>query len=180
VADGNDLGRELQGHLGLAHFGEQQVDDLLARAIAKQLAEGLFVERDAIGIDQFDEVVRGVAGQRREGEARVLADEAVAASLHRGIHVGEVAAAAARNADLFARIGGMIEDQHLAAALAGLDGGHHASCAGAEDDRVVVLHQRGITVFGRFGKGLVRSRRDGAIKAGCAGAMAFLQVLQLL
>ena len=53
-----------------------------------------------------------------------------------GADIGEVAAPAARNADLFARRLGVVDHQHGAAALAGLDRRHHAGSPGAQNDDV--------------------------------------------
>ena len=147
VADAVDPGVEQQGAARLFQLAEQQVDDLLARAVAEQLAQSLFVERDGVLIDQRDEMLRRVAGEGREGIARVAGEEAVAAGFHRGVDVGEVAAPAAGDADLLAGVLGMVEHQHRAAALAGFDAGHEAGGAGAEDDHVIMLHGVGMAVF---------------------------------
>jgi hypothetical protein len=52
------------------------------------------------------------------------------------VDVGEVAAAAAGDEDLFANAVGMIEDEDAATTLTCGDGGHEARCACAEDDDV--------------------------------------------
>lgn len=49
-----------------------------------------------------------------------------------------VAPAAARDADLLGELGGVVEDQHLASALAGLGRAHHAGGTGADHDDVEV------------------------------------------
>lgn len=51
--------------------------------------------------------------------------------------VGEIAAAAAGNADLFAGCGGMIEHENGPTAPAGADGAHHAGSACAKDDHII-------------------------------------------
>ena len=88
---------------------------LPGRAVAEQLPQRLLVPGDAVPLDQRDEVVLGVAGQRRFGEMRIGREEAV----RRAMQVGEVAAPAAGDQDLLARLVGMVEQQHPAAAPAG-------------------------------------------------------------
>ena len=68
-----------------------------------------------MALDQRDEVRRGVAGQRRTGEARIGGQEALGPD----ITVGEVAAPAAGNQDLLARRLRMIEQEDAAATLPG-------------------------------------------------------------
>ena len=78
-------------------FGQQQVDDVFSRAVAKQLAFVLFMKWDLVLLQQVYEVLRRVTRQGRAAKVRVLAQE-----LRRGgVAVGEVAAAAARDADFF-------------------------------------------------------------------------------
>ena len=113
-------------------FGEEQVDDLSRRTVAEQLAEGLFVPRDAMTIDQSDEVRRSVAGQRRLGEVGVGAEVAVG----RGVAVGEVAPPPARDQDLLSRRIGMVDQQHPPTAFSGLRRAQESGSAGADDDRV--------------------------------------------
>ncbi len=125
------LGAELERRPGLAQLRRQEVDDLHRRAVAEELAEGLFVESDAVGSHQPDEMLRRIAGERRERETRIGRQEPLARQRRGGVHIGEVAAAAARDADFLARRPGVVDHQHGAAALAGLDGGHHAGRAGA-------------------------------------------------
>jgi hypothetical protein len=74
-----------------------------------------FRARRCGGARPGDEVRRRVAGERRDGEMRVGGEEAVG----RGVEVGEIAAAAARDQDLLARPVGMVEEEHAAAALPG-------------------------------------------------------------
>jgi hypothetical protein len=52
------------------------------------------------------------------------------------VDVGEVAAAAAGDEDLFANAFGVIEQQDAAATLTCGDGGHEAGCTGAEDEGI--------------------------------------------
>src|SRR5690606_6946736 len=108
------------------------------RAVAEKLAQahaalGLLVPGNAVAFHQGDEVMLTVALQRRLGEMRVLGEEIVRAAMQ----VGEVAAAAAGDADLLSRAGGMVEQQHAAAALRRHAGTEQPRPAGAEDDEVV-------------------------------------------
>ena len=87
---------------------------------------------DAARINTLDEIPRRKPLQRRNAEMRILRDELLGA----GMHIGEIAPPAAGNADLLARLVGMIDDQNAAPALASLGGGKHARCAGADDEDV--------------------------------------------
>ena len=53
-----------------------------------------------------------------------------------GIPVREVAAPAARDADLLGHLLGVVDEQHAQAALAGDAGAEQAGGAGTDDDRV--------------------------------------------
>ena len=55
------------------------------------------------------------------------------------MEVGEVAAAAARDENLFADAIGMIENEDAAAALARDDGSHETRCSGAEHQDIANL-----------------------------------------
>ena len=69
-------------------------------AVAEQLALVLLVEGDAVLLHQRDEVLRRVARQRRAAEVRVVAQEVLVRRARVEVAVGEVAAAAAGDADL--------------------------------------------------------------------------------
>ena len=59
------------------------------------------------------------------------------------LEIGEVAAAAARDQDFLADLLGMVEQQHLAAALARAQGAHQAGGAGAHHhDLEIPAHAR--------------------------------------
>ncbi len=90
---------------------------------------------DAVPFHQRDEIVLRVAAQRRLGEMRILREEVARA----GTKIGEVAATAARDADLLAGRLRMIEHEHASAARSRMDSAHHARSARAEDDRVEIL-----------------------------------------
>jgi hypothetical protein len=83
-------------------------------------------------LDQCDEVLRRVAGERGACEVRIAGEETVRSA----VDVGEVAAAAAGDENLFANTVGMIEDEDAAATLTCGDGGHEARCTSAEDEGI--------------------------------------------
>ena len=107
---GDVVNRGLQPQLrpGLGHLGQQHGDDVLGRAVAEQLAKGLFMPADAMAFNQSDKILRAVARQGGFGEMRVLADEMAGA----GVQIGEIAAPATRNADLFTRGPRVIDHQY--------------------------------------------------------------------
>ena len=103
-----DFGAEFEFGAGLAHLAGQQVDDLHRRAVAEQLAEGLFVKGDAVGSHQLDEAAAACSGDSAETANLGLSrQEAVGPR----VDVGEIAAPAARDADLFAGRLGVVDDQ---------------------------------------------------------------------
>jgi hypothetical protein len=116
-------------------LGPQHVDDAAGAIGAEQLSPVLLVEGDAVAPDQRDEFRRCVARQRRTGELRVLGQVAV---VPLRIDVGEIAAAAAGDADLLADFRRVVDQHHARAALAGDGGAHHAGRTGANDDEIKV------------------------------------------
>ena len=96
----------------------------------------LFVPADAVPIDQRDEVARRVARQRRAAERRVVGQEV----RRPRVAVGEVAAAAAGDADLLGDLRRVVEQQDPQAALPGDGRAQQAGGAGADDDGVESLH----------------------------------------
>ncbi|MNR25023.1 hypothetical protein D3C85_1421430 [compost metagenome] len=121
---------------GLIAFGQQHVEDVTGLVVAEQLAELLLVVGHAMLAHQLDEVPLGVAGQGRLAEMRILREEVA----RLGIHVGEVAAAAAGHEDLLAGLVGVVEHQYPAATAGAELGAHQAGGAGAEDDHVGGVH----------------------------------------
>jgi hypothetical protein len=87
---------------------------------------------DAVLLDQRDKVMRGEAGEGGPGEVGVGREEV----LRRGVDVGEVAAAAAGDEDLFAGAVGVLQDEDAAATAACLDGAHEASGSGSQDEDI--------------------------------------------
>jgi hypothetical protein len=59
--------------------------------------------------------------------------------LRAGVEIGEVAAAAAGDADLFRQPRGMVDQDDFLAALAGNRGAHHAGGAGADYCNIKLL-----------------------------------------
>src|SRR5690606_15224693 len=88
-----------------------------------------------VALDHFDEIDRAEARQRRAREMRVARQEVGGLDAA----VGEVAASATRNADLLGEFGGVVEQQHAAAALAGLASAHHAGRACTDNDHIESL-----------------------------------------
>ena len=131
VLDGRGLAERGLDAAGLA-FGQQHSDDLLRRSVAEQLAERLFVPGDPVPVDQSDEVRRFEPPQGRLGEMRIGRQEIRG----RRANVGEIASASARNQDLAARLGRMIEEKDPASALPRKRGAKHPGRTGADNDCV--------------------------------------------
>jgi hypothetical protein len=117
-------------------FGQQHVDDLLRRTIAKQLPLVLLVEGDAVLLHQFDELLWCIARQRRAAEIRVVADEVALRRAHVEVAVGEVGPAAARNADLLSDLFAVVDQQHLEPALARQAGAKKPGGTGTDHDDI--------------------------------------------
>ena len=128
-------------------LGQQHVDHVLGRTVAKQLALVFFVKRDAVALQQGDEVLRRVARQGRAAKMRVLAEEVGRC----GVAIGEVAAAAARDADFFGDFLAVVHQQHLEAALAGDAGAEQPGCPGAHHHHVKFMGQIGLQL-NRYGR----------------------------
>ena len=149
-------------------------------SVAEQLPAVLLVPGDAVALQQGDEVRRPIACQRRAAEGRVVGKEAG----RRGVAVGEVAASAARDADLLGHPLRVVDDEHAQPALPGERGAEQAGRAGADDDRVVALHAASVhrrSAAGCSGRGSAGQRRTAGVAArptaaGCrwlhAGRMA--------
>ncbi len=85
--------------------------------------------------DQRNEIGGGIAGEGRFGKMRVGGDKV----LRGAIDVGEVAASAAGDENLFPDAGSVVEQAYPAATLAGLDGAHQSGGAGAQNDGIKSL-----------------------------------------
>ena len=129
-----DAGRIAKGRLDPAcsTFVEQHRNNLLRRSIAEQLAKGLFVPRNAMAFDQFDEVGRSKAAQRRFGEMRIGRQEIRG----RCTDIGEIASPAAGNQDLAAWLRRMVDEKGAAPPLPRLSCAKHSRRAGADNDCV--------------------------------------------
>ena len=88
-----------------------------------------------MAIDQGDEVFGREAAQRRFGEVRVGGE----IPLGRGMKIGEIAPAAARDENFFSRLVGVVNQENLASALTRREGTHHACGAGSEYDGVIAV-----------------------------------------
>src|SRR5258706_4278752 len=127
----------------LLALGDEHVDDPLRAVVAEELPEHLLVIRDAVALHERDEVARRVARQRRAAEIRIARDEVAM----RGVHVGEVAAPPARDADLLADLRVVVDEHHAPPALSRSCGRHHSRGAGADHGDIAVAllperHQR--------------------------------------
>ena len=108
-------------------------EDAAAALVGEDLPEVFFVPGDAARAEPVEYVLRAVAGKGGAREVRVVAVVGVGA----GVEVGDVAAAAAGDADFGARFGVVVEQQHAQAAVGGMDGAVGAGGTGADDDGVV-------------------------------------------
>ena len=115
---------------------EQQADNVARRAVAEQLPRRLLVEANAMPLHQRHEILRRVAAKGRAAEMRVVREE----PFRNSSGVGKVAAPTARDQNLGAGLGGMLEHQHAPPAAAGGDRAHQPRGAGTKDDHIVVGH----------------------------------------
>ena len=83
-------------------------------------------------LDQRDEITRRITCQRRAAEVGVLRQIVGGA----GEQIGEVATAAAGNADLLAQLVVVLDQEHAATALPRRRGAHHARGTGTHDNDV--------------------------------------------
>ncbi len=118
----------------------QHRHDAFGAVVAEQLALVLLVKGDPVATHQIDEASRRIRPQRGACETRVLAGEALVPV---GRQVGEVAAAAARDADLLGQPRPMVDHRHAQAALPGDRCAEQPGCAGADHDQVEGLAHRG-------------------------------------
>lgn len=114
----------------------QHVDDRVAAVVAEELALVLFVPGHVMALEQPEEVARRIARQRRAREMRIRRQIVVGA----GVQVREVAAAAARDADLLGEPRRVIDQHDAAAELPGDRGAHHPGGARADHGDVIGFH----------------------------------------
>lgn len=131
---------------GVAALGFEHAGDVLCGAVAEKLAQCFFVIRNAMLLDESDEVRRRVAGQRGFREVFVGAEKILGA----GVDVREIASAATGDEYFFADAVGAFEDGDAAAALAGF-GGAEKSCGSCAEDECVKF-------VGRFGQAFATPR----------------------
>ncbi len=122
--------------VGFGALAEEHVEDVVGRAVAEELSEGLLVIRDAVFFDQGDEVMRGVTGERGLGEVGVGGEEVFG----RGVEIGEIASTSAGDKDLFSGAVGEVEDEDAAVTASGFDCGHEAGGTGAKDEYINFSH----------------------------------------
>ena len=146
VADFLDFGVENNLDTGVAALGFEQAGDVLRRTVAEKLPKRFFVIRDAMLLDEGDEVAGSVAGERRFREMLVGAEEVFGAR----VDVREITAAAAGDEDFFADAIGAFEDGDAAAAFAGFGGAEESGGARAEDECVKFVR--------RFGQAFAKPR----------------------
>ena len=134
-------------HAARSTFGQQHGDDVFGRVVGKELALVLLVPGNAVVLQQGDEVLRREPRQRRAAELRVLADEVLVRRARIEIAIGEVAAPAARDADFFGHLVGVVDQQHAQPALASLAGAEQAGGAGTDHDGVKYFHEKRVPAF---------------------------------
>ena len=123
-------------HASLGALALEHGHDTLRGAVTEELSQGLLVIGNTMLMNKIDEVVRGVAGQGRLGEMRVVRKEV----FWSGVEIGEVASSAAGDKYFPSNTIRVIEKENAPAALRGFDGAHQAGSTGSEDDDVGGLH----------------------------------------
>ena len=94
-------------------FAQQHRDDLLRAIIAKQLPQFLFVKGDAVFLHERDEILWCKARERRLRKIGIVRKKV----LWLCVQVGEVAAPAATNQNLFADFFRAFDDDNFAPTL---------------------------------------------------------------
>ena len=120
-------------------FGFEHLDNIAGGMIAEKLAQCFLVVRDAMLLDQSDEVRRRVPRQRGFREVRIGGDEILRAA----IQVCEIAAASAGDENFLAGAIGPLQDRDAPAALAGLDRAHQSRSAGAQNQGIEFVKDGG-------------------------------------
>ena len=122
----------LQDHPRRPGLSEEHVHDLSGRAIAEHLAPMFLVHSNAMFGHETHEVCRRVSGQRATNEIGVSREEVRGTTAS----VGEIAAAPTADANLLAKLGGVVDGHHPEPAL--------AKQACAEQARSACAHHRHI------------------------------------
>jgi hypothetical protein len=111
----------------------EQAKNVSRGTVAKELAERLFVIRDAMTFDERNEVGGRVTGEYRLGEMRIGGQKVVRATMK----VGEVTSTTTRDKDLLAKLRCTLEHEDAASLLGGLGSTHESGWAAAKHNRVV-------------------------------------------
>ena len=94
---------------------------------------------NAVLFDQLDKILRAVTGQGGAAKVRILREEI----FRLGVEVGKVAAPATGDANFFAELVIMIDEQYPFAPLPRHPRTHHACSTSTDDDDVVMgAHRR--------------------------------------
>src|ERR1700742_3902408 len=93
--------------------------------IAEQLAQGLLVIRNAMLLNEGEEILWRVTSERRLGKVRIARQEVFRAA----VDIGEIAAAAAGDENFLSRPLGKIEDGDAPSSFACFNGAHQSCCA---------------------------------------------------
>ncbi len=136
LLDAGDLARHAPVDIARCALVLEHLDDQLGRFGAEQLAAMFFVVADTVLFHQRDEVGRGIARQCTLAEVRILGQEVG----RRGVDVGEVAAAAARDTDFLGQLAGVVDQHHALAALGRRGRAHHAGGARADYCYIKLCH----------------------------------------
>jgi hypothetical protein len=128
-------------HAGGSAFRLEHPGDILRGTIAEELAQRFFVVRDAMLLDESDEIRGSVTRQGGLREVLVRGDEV----LRLAMEVGEIAAASAGDKDFFAYAIGALQHGDAPAALARFDGAEEAGRAGAENQSVKLVDHCGVS-----------------------------------
>ena len=132
LARGPDAGAQAHARAALPHHPLQRARDVrgLVRD-GEHAPAALDLERDARALDPAHQVLVGQVRKRRVQEAAVARVSAQELLRRRGI--GHVAAALARDVELFAELLVPLQEQDLGPGLPGGDGRHHARRAATDD-----------------------------------------------
>jgi len=165
TADFGDVCIAEKGDVGVGCFGDEHVEDVAGGAVAEELAELLFVPRDAVLLDQGEEVGGRVASERGLREVRIFGEEIFRAA----VDVGEVAAASAGDEDLLAGARGAFEDGDAVSTAASFDGAHETGGTCSENEGVELavwrlIHSEIVQAgFRRWGSFLASGPQNGVI-----------------
>ncbi|KGX49621.1 putative O-sialoglycoendopeptidase domain protein [Burkholderia pseudomallei TSV32] len=114
----------------------QHVDDRVARMVAKELTLVLLVPRDAMVLQESEKIARRVARERRAAEMRIRGQIVVRPR----VQIREIAAPAARDADLLREPWRVIEQHDAPPELPRHRSRHHAGRARADHRDIEFFH----------------------------------------